>query len=127
MNRSNVLAVGLCLGLVVLAAGCGKGTASVSAQDTDTGPHPGAVEQDMDPNNVKVDDAGKFPTVAAGVYLAASELKATGVVNPDVSRQVPVASLASGKVVEIDARLGDEVKQGQLLFKVCLLYTSRCV
>ena len=86
MNRPNVLAVGLCLGLVVLAAGCGKGTASVSAQDTDTGPHPGAVEQDMDPNNVKVDDAGKFPTVAAGVYLAASELKATGVVSPDVSR-----------------------------------------
>jgi cobalt-zinc-cadmium efflux system membrane fusion protein len=31
---------------------------------------------------------------------------------------VPVPSLASGRVVEIDARLGDEVKQGQLLFKV---------
>ena len=31
---------------------------------------------------------------------------------------MPVPSLASGRVVEIDARLGDEVKQGQLLFKV---------
>ena len=41
----------------------------------------------------------------------------TGVVSPDVSRQVPVPSLASGRVVEIDARLGDEVKKGQLLFK----------
>jgi cobalt-zinc-cadmium efflux system membrane fusion protein len=40
------------------------------------------------------------------------------VVSPDVSRQVPVPSLASGRVVEIDARLGDEVKQGQPLFKV---------
>jgi cobalt-zinc-cadmium efflux system membrane fusion protein len=40
------------------------------------------------------------------------------VVNPDVSRQVPVPSLATGRVVEIDARLGDEVKKGQLLFKV---------
>jgi cobalt-zinc-cadmium efflux system membrane fusion protein len=103
---------------MVLAAGCGKGPASVSAKDGDTGPHPGQVEPDMDPNNVKVDDASKFPTVAASVYLAAPELKATGVVSPDVSRQVPVPSLASGKVVEINARLGDEVKKGQILFKV---------
>src|SRR5208283_3323742 len=36
----------------------------------------------------------------------------------DVSRQVPVPSLATGRIVEIDARLGDEVKKGQLLFKV---------
>ena len=42
----------------------------------------------------------------------------TGVVNPDISRQVPVPSLATGRIVEIDARLGDEVKKGQLLFKV---------
>jgi cobalt-zinc-cadmium efflux system membrane fusion protein len=35
-----------------------------------------------------------------------------------VSRQVPVPSLATGRIVEIDARLGDEVKKGQLLFKV---------
>ena len=39
-------------------------------------------------------------------------------VNPDVSRQVPVPSLATGRVVEIGARLGDEVKKDQLLFKV---------
>ena len=38
--------------------------------------------------------------------------------NPDVSRQIPVPSLATGRIVEIDARLGDEVKKGQLLFKV---------
>jgi cobalt-zinc-cadmium efflux system membrane fusion protein len=35
-----------------------------------------------------------------------------------VVRQVPVPSLATGRVVEINARLGDEVKKGQLLFKV---------
>jgi multidrug efflux pump subunit AcrA (membrane-fusion protein) len=29
-----------------------------------------------------------------------------------------VPSLATGRIVEIDARLGDEVKKGQLLFKV---------
>jgi membrane fusion protein, heavy metal efflux system len=35
-----------------------------------------------------------------------------------VSKQVPVPSLATGRIVEIDARLGDTVKKGQLLFKV---------
>jgi cobalt-zinc-cadmium efflux system membrane fusion protein len=45
-------------------------------------------------------------------------LNVTGVVSADVSRNVPVISLASGRVVEIDARLGDEVNKGQLLFKL---------
>ena len=35
-----------------------------------------------------------------------------------VSRQVPVISLASGRVIEIDTKLGDAVKKGQLLFKL---------
>jgi membrane fusion protein, heavy metal efflux system len=39
-------------------------------------------------------------------------------VNPDIARAVPVISLAAGRVVEIDARLGDEVKKGQLLLRV---------
>jgi cobalt-zinc-cadmium efflux system membrane fusion protein len=72
----------------------------------------------MDPNNLKVDHPEQFPVVTAGEYLAAAELNATGVVLPDISRQVPVPSLASGKIVEIDARLGDEVTQGKVLFKV---------
>jgi len=72
----------------------------------------------MDSNNFKVDHSEQFPLATAGEYIAAPELKVTGVVNPDVSRQVPVPSLATGRVVEINARLGDEVKKGQLLFKV---------
>jgi membrane fusion protein, heavy metal efflux system len=118
MNRAYVLQIGFCLCIVLAAAGCGKGTATVSAQDSDTGPHPTTVQPDMDPNNLKVDDPSKFPSVAAAVYMAAPELKVTGVVSPDVSRQVPVPSLASGRVVEIDARLGDVVQQGKVLFKV---------
>ena len=72
----------------------------------------------MDANNFKVDHPEQFPLATAGEHVAAPELNVTGVVSPDVSRQVPVPSLASGRVVEIDARLGDEVKKGQLLFKV---------
>jgi cobalt-zinc-cadmium efflux system membrane fusion protein len=60
----------------------------------------------------------RFPLATAGEHRAAPELNVTGVVSPDVSRQVPVPSLASGRVVEIDSRLGDRVTKGQLLFKV---------
>jgi membrane fusion protein, heavy metal efflux system len=82
------------------------------------GPTPTAVEPDLDANNFKVDHPEQFPLVTAGEHVAAPELNVTGVVSPDVSRQVPVPSLATGRIVEIDARLGDEVKKGQLLFKV---------
>jgi cobalt-zinc-cadmium efflux system membrane fusion protein len=65
-----------------------------------------------------VDRPERFPVTAAGEYVAAPELNVTGTVNPDVSRQVPVISLASGRIIEIDAKLGDRVSKGQLLFKV---------
>jgi membrane fusion protein, heavy metal efflux system len=42
----------------------------------------------------------------------------TGVVTPDVSRTVPVISLATGRVVEIKTRLGDTVQKGQVLLRV---------
>ncbi len=51
-------------------------------------------------------------------HSAVAELQVTGAVTPDVSRSVPVISLASGRVVEIDARLGDSVTKGQLLMTV---------
>jgi membrane fusion protein, heavy metal efflux system len=83
-----------------------------------TGPASAPVQPDMDANSFKVEHPDQFPLVTAKEYVAAPELNVTGVVQPDVSRQVPVPSLASGRVVEIDARLGDQVKKGQLLFKV---------
>ncbi len=45
-------------------------------------------------------------------------MNVTGAVSPDVSRNIPVISLASGRVVEIDARIGDTVTKGQLLMRV---------
>jgi cobalt-zinc-cadmium efflux system membrane fusion protein len=60
----------------------------------------------------------RFPLATATVHASASELSVTGTVNPDVSRAVPVISLASGRVVEIHARLGDQVQKGQLLLRV---------
>jgi membrane fusion protein, heavy metal efflux system len=115
MTCKTAFALAFTLALSVLFAGCDK---KAPGDATDTGPHPAVVEQDIDPSNFKVDHPDQFPTQDAGEYLAAPELNVTGVVSPDVSRQVPVVSLASGRIVEIDTRLGDDVTKGQLLFKV---------
>lgn len=115
MNRTILLEVSLCLALGLLCSSCAK---KASSEEADTGPKPAVVEPDLDASHFKVDHPELFPVAAAGTYTAAPELNATGVVSPDVSRQVPVISLANGRVVEIDARLGDTVVKGQLLFKV---------
>jgi len=118
MNRFVLIEAALCLSLSFFVTGCEKKVRAQSTPGADTGPVKTAVEPDLDPNNFKVDHPEQFPLATAGEHTAAPELNVTGVVNPDVSRQVPVPSLATGRIVEIDARLGDEVKKGQLLFKV---------
>jgi membrane fusion protein, heavy metal efflux system len=67
---------------------------------------------------VTVNKPDLFPLITAGQIEAAAELKVTGTVNPDIAREVPVISLASGRVVDIKARLDDHVKKGDLLLKV---------
>jgi cobalt-zinc-cadmium efflux system membrane fusion protein len=76
------------------------------------------VVQAGDMSLVSVDKPGQFPLVAAEQREAASELNATGSVFPDIAREIPVISLANGRVVDIKARLNDNVKKGQLLLKV---------
>ncbi len=85
-----------------------------------TAPPPVKVVQVDDMNLITIDskDVPRFSVVAASQTEAASELSATGTVAPDVSREVPVISLANGRVVDIRARLDDNVHKGQLLFSV---------
>jgi cobalt-zinc-cadmium efflux system membrane fusion protein len=118
MNRLLLVEAALCLVFSLFVTGCER---KVKAQDNliaGTAPVPTSVEPDMDADNFKVDHPERFPLVTAGERTAAPELNVTGVVSPDVSLQVPVPSLATGRIVEINARLGDEVNKGQLLFKV---------
>ena len=65
-----------------------------------------------------VDHPEQFPLATAERHDSAPELNVTGVVSADVSRNVPVISLASGRILEIHARLGDTVARGQLLLTV---------
>ncbi len=67
---------------------------------------------------VTVDRPDLFPVVSAESYDAPAELNVTGTVSPDVAHEVPVISLASGRVVAIKTRLGDAVHKGELLLDV---------
>ena len=113
-SRGSILGTILCLSLSLLLLGCGQTKADPKAE----APPPATVEPDLDANNFQVDHPEQFPLVMAVEHKAAPTLNATGVVQPDVARAVPVISLASGQVIEIKARLGDLVKKGQLLLRV---------
>jgi membrane fusion protein, heavy metal efflux system len=100
--------------LALLLAGCGETKGDPKAE----APPQTKIEREQDVNLVQVDHPEQFPSVPAVEYASTSKLTATGAVSPDVSRTVPVISLATGRVVEIRARLGDTVKKGQVLLRV---------
>jgi membrane fusion protein, heavy metal efflux system len=113
LNVAAMAAAGLVASLIL--AGCGQ---KVEADPKLGAPPPADVIQESDASLFRVDHPDQFPIATAGEHDAAPELKTTGSVSPDVSRNIPVISLASGRIVEIDARLGDTVTKGQLLLKV---------
>ncbi len=91
---------------------------SVKGDTADGAPPPAKVVPFADAALFTVDHPEQFPLAAAAEHPTASELVVTGTVTPDVSRNVPVVSLASGRVMVIRTRLGDTVQKGQLLMTI---------
>src|ERR1700722_6079180 len=114
MKRMRLELLALCFISGVWLAGCSGGKSDPNAG----APPPLKVERAEDPNVFQVDHPDQFPLTVAAEHAAASQLRVTGVISPDISRNVPVISLASGRVVDIAARLGDTVHKGQLLLRV---------
>jgi cobalt-zinc-cadmium efflux system membrane fusion protein len=114
MRRTAVPTTALLSALLMLLAGCGGSKADPKAE----APPPVSVERDQDANLVTVDHPERFPLATAVEHISTSQLVATGAISPDISRTVPVISLAAGRVVGVYARLGDTVTKGQLLLRV---------
>jgi len=113
MTKTSLLA-SACFGVALLAlAGCKKSFDPASGAAT-----PAQVVETGNAGLVSVDNPNQYPTVAANRIDAPEKLDVTGSVFPDISREIPVISMANGRVVDIRARLDDNVKKGQLLFSV---------
>jgi membrane fusion protein, heavy metal efflux system len=112
MNRQIVALPAIFIGL--FAAGCNDAKPNFQAE----APPPLKVEKVTDRNLFKVDHPDQFALTEAVPHVATSQLRATGTVNPDIARTVPVISIATGRIVQIGARLGDRVKKGQVLLRV---------
>ncbi len=95
-------------------AGCKSVQVDAAAQE----PPPAKVVPFGDAALFSVEHPEQFPLAAAAEHPTTSELVVTGTVMPDVSRSVPVVSLASGLVMAIHTRLGDTVQKGQLLMTI---------
>jgi len=103
------------LALALLLAGC---RAKAAGDPAAGAPQAAPVEQEGNADLVKVDHPEQFAIATAGRHDSVPALNVTGTVTADVSRNVPVISIASGRILEVHARLGDTVTQGQLLLRV---------
>jgi len=113
MKRKDVVTLSLPLLFGLWSTGCGE-----KSDPQAEAPPPLKVERVEDRNVFQVENPGRFQLVQVTQHMATPQLKVTGTVTPDISRAVPVISIATGRVVEIDARLGDTVTKGQVLLKV---------
>jgi membrane fusion protein, heavy metal efflux system len=115
MRRIIFVEAGIAVWLTGLVAGCGRKVEADTVIEEPTQPE---VEHKEGASYVRVDHPEQFPLATATRHASAPELKVTGVVSADISRNVPVISLASGRILEIRTRLGDTVTKGQLLMRV---------
>ena len=114
----NNKALGVCLLLFSLSLLLVLGGCAAHADPAAEAPPPAKVIPGVDVTFFAVENPEQYPIVTATEYKAPSELVVTGVVLPEISRSVPVTTLASGRVVDIRARLGDTVQKGQVLLRV---------
>lgn len=113
MTRTSLFLTAGSLAGCLFLSGCKK-----EFKPSDGAPPQADVVKTGDMSLVTVDKPDQFPLVEAEKLETAGELNVTGTVFPDIAREVPVISLASGRVVEIKARLDDFVHKGQLLLRV---------
>jgi membrane fusion protein, heavy metal efflux system len=110
--KSGLLLIALSASLTVIGCKSEKGDAKAEA------PPPAKIVSGVDVTFFAVEHPERYPIATATEYQAPSQLFVTGTVIPDIARTIPVISLASGRVVDIRARVGDAVKKGQTLLRI---------
>ena len=116
-NR-NVLQRSFALSLLLLiAAGC-KHADTSDRQAQEAPPAQVSEVQTGSGDSVQVANPQLFRLVPVVGRQLNRTLQVTGTVNPDVSRELPVLSLANGRVISLNVILGAFVHKGQLVMTV---------
>lgn len=112
--RCTLAAAAVLAGFVL--AGCSR---SLNAKDPDQeDPPPVVVEHVGEDPLLRVRNQEEYPLSTVESVVTHPDLNVTGVVSADISRNVPVITVASGRIIEVRARLGDRVQKGQVLMRV---------
>lgn len=115
MNLRSVFCTSLAATSLLLAGCHSKETGNEAAEAP---PAPTSVTTVGQPTQVHVEKPEQFPLIAAQQRTIFASLNVTGQVQPDVSREVPVLSIANGRVTALHVGLGDTVHKGQLVMEV---------
>ncbi len=111
------LGIALFATALVFSAGC-RSKESATREAEEAPPTTPAVVPVGQADQIHVGSETSFATVAVASRSAFSSLAVTGQVQPDVSREVPVLSIANGRVTALHVGLGDFVHKGQLVMEV---------
>ena len=84
----------------------------------DTQAAPTKTEVTLEPNVFNAEHPETFKLTRVESRAVPIILKANGTISPDVARTIHVTSLGSGRVIELNARLGDQVRKGQALLTI---------
>lgn len=116
-RRSTRILINSAATILLLVAGCKAGDES-NREVKEAPPSTPTVLPVGQADQVHVADPKLFPLADVSSRTAFESLNATGQVQPDVSREVPVLSIANGRVTSLHVGLGDFVHKGQLVMEV---------
>ena len=104
--------------MVALAGLQGCHSSEANREAAEAPPTTPAVVDASTDNSLHVSQPQRFPLAAVVARSVFDTLNVTGVVQPDVSREVPVLSIANGRVTALHVGLGNTVRKGQLVMDV---------
>ena len=108
----------LCLVGLLLLSGCHGAKDSASKEAAEAPPSTPVVVATGSAAQVHVDHPAQFPMVQVAARSIFSTLNVTGQVQPDPAHEVPVLSIANGRVTALHVDIGDYVHKGQPVMDV---------
>ncbi len=115
--RRSAAALLLGAGLAVLA-GCHGKQDPEAREAAEAPPSTPTVVATGAPSQVHVQTPNQFPLVSVAARSTFATLNVTGQVQPDPAHEVPVLSIANGRVTALRVDVGDFVHKGQLVMDV---------